>query len=216
QYEWPLEVQLKQERVGKRGTNASLQLLPKATGIAELQTQEDRFRLTNDRDSKDSRFTVSWRNADGSSASQAVSVVVPAGETQIIAAPKTTTGTSAPVLLLEGDEIDFDNRYFQSPPVAKPLRIFYHSDEDPDRTGAPLFFFKRALIETATFKPELNLKRFADPLDKLDWSLLNFVALSDPPGNVSMDPMRKYLAEGGRGLFIVRSVNSVAALAKLL
>ena len=66
QYKWPLEVEVVEERVGKRVTNASLQLLPKATGIAELQDQEDRFlRLSNDRDSKDTRFTVSWQNHDG-------------------------------------------------------------------------------------------------------------------------------------------------------
>ena len=216
QYEWPLEVEVVEQRVGTRGRNASLQLLPKVTGIAELQEREDRFRLTNDRDSKKSRFTVSWRHADGSEASQAMSVVVPPGETEIFTAPKTTTGTSAPILSLEGDDIDFDNRYFQSPPVAKSLRILYYSDEEPDQTQSPLFFFKRALIETATFKPELNTRRFSDPLDRLDWSLLDFVVMSDPPGNVSMERVRKYMEDGGRTLFIVRSVNSVPALAKLL
>ena len=217
QYEWPVEVKVTEERIGEKGrTNASLQLLPRATGIAELQKQEDRFRLSNDRDSKESRFTIAWQNADGTPASQPVSVVVPPGETEVLNAPKTTTGTAAPILQLEGDDIDFDNRYFQSPPVAKPLRILYHSDEDPNRTGAPLFFFKRALIETATFKPELTLKKFADSLNKLDWSLLDFVVVSDPLGNVPMEPMRDYLNEGGRGLFMVRSLNSVPALAKLL
>ncbi len=216
QYTWPLEVELVQETVGKRVTNASLQLLPKATGIAELQAQEDRFRLTNDRDSKKAQFTVSWQNADGSPASSPINVTVPAGDTQVLAAPKTTTGVPAPVLTLEGDDVDFDNRYFQSPPVAKPLRILYYGDEDPDRTGAPLFFFKRALIETATFKPELNLKRFGESLDQLDWNLLDYVVLSDPTGNLPMDGFRQYLEDGGRGLFVVKSVNSVPALAQLL
>lgn len=217
QYEWPVEVKVTEERVGERGrTNASLQLLPRSTGIAELQKQEDRFRLSNNRDSKESRFTIAWQNADGTPASQPLSVVVPPGDTEVLTAPKTTTGTTAPILQLDGDDIDFDNRYFQSPPVAKPLRILYHSDEDPNRTGAPLFFFKRALIETATFKPELTLKKFADPLDKIDWSLLDFVVVSDPLGNVPMEAMRQYLDEGGRGLFMVRSLNSVPALAKLL
>lgn len=216
QYEWPLEIAVVQERVGERRTNASLQLLPKATGIAELQEQEDRFRLSNDPGSKNSRFTIAWRHADGSEASSPVSVVVPPGETEILTAPKTSTGTAAPILLLEGDDADFDNRYFQSPPVAKPLRILYYSAEDPDRTGNPLFFFKRALIETATFKPELNLKKFGDPLDRLDWSLLDFVALSDPPADGALDPVRTYLEDGGRGLLIMRSVNAVPALSELL
>ena len=43
QYEWPVEVKVTEERVGEGArTNASLQLLPRATGIAELQKQEDR------------------------------------------------------------------------------------------------------------------------------------------------------------------------------
>jgi hypothetical protein len=216
QYNWPLEISLVQERVGNRLTNASLQLLPKAAGIAELQNQEDRLRLTNDRDSEDTRFTLSWQNADGTPASRPISVQVPAGETQVITAPKTTTGNPAPVLILDGDEEDFDNRYFQSPPVAKPMRILYHGDEDPDRPGAPLFFFKRALIQTPTFKPELTLKRSTDSIEQIDWSLLDYLVMSEPAGNTDMTPYRTFLEEGGRGLFIARSVNSIAALSNLL
>ena len=78
------------------------------------------------------------------------------------------------------------------------------------------FFFKRALIQTATFKPELTQKRSTDSIDQIDWSLLDYLVLSEPAGNLEMAPFRSYLEEGGRGLFIVRSVNSVAALAKLL
>lgn len=219
QYEWPQEVEVVEVRVGqdnRRATNATLQLLPRSTGIAELQQQEDRFRLYNDRESKDSRFAVHWENVDGSEASPPVSVVVPPGQTEILTAPKTTTGTAAPVLALEGDEVEFDNRFFQSPPVAKPLRILYHSEQDPDRPGNPLFFFKRGLIETATFKPELNIRSGSESLGKLDWDLLDFVVLSDPAGNVPMEEPKAFLEKGGRGLFLVRSTNSVAALASLL
>ncbi len=216
QYEWPAEVKVVEERVGERRDNASLQLLPRPTGVAELQEIEDRFRLRNDRHSKNTRFTVKWENADGSEASQPVSVVVPPGETEILTAPKTLTGTAAPVLALTGDETPFDNHYYQSPPVAKPFRILYQGDEDPDRRENPLFFFKRALIDTPTFKPELTLKTSGDDLDSLDWSLLDFIVLSDPPGSVAMKPYKTFLEEGGRGLFLMRSANSAAALAELL
>ncbi len=216
QYEWPLEVAVVERRVGETKTNASLQLLPKATGIAELQKQDDRFRLTNDRASKESQFSVSWRHPDGTAASQAIRVTVPPGETEIVTAPKTTTGASAAVLQLEGDDEAFDNRYFQSPPVAKPLRLLYHSNEAPDQRGGPLFFFQRALIETATFKPELNLKALTESLENIDWRLLDFVVLSDPHGNVPMDGLRSYFEGGGRGLFVLRSVNAAPTLAALL
>ena len=215
QYNWPLEVELVQERVGKAASNASLQLLPRASGIAELQKQEDRFRLTNDRASKAAKFRISWQNADGTAASSPISVTVPPGETEIITAPKTTTGIAAPVLVLEGDETDFDNRNFQSPPVAKPLRILYYSDDDPNKASSPLFFFQRALIQTDTFKPELTQKKLNDPL-QLDWSLLDYVVLSEPAGDLSMAPFRKYLEDGGRGLFLLQSPNAIPSLGKLL
>lgn len=215
-FSWPLDIELVPQAVGDRVSNASVQLLPQVTGIADLQDSDEQFRLINDRDSSKREFSVRWRQADGQPASEPLKVRLEPGETQIVTAPKTTTGIGAPVLALEGDDAAFDNAYYRSPPVAKPIRILYVGNDDPDSPDSALFFFKRALIETDTFKPELVQKRLEESLERIDWSLLDFVVLSDPATLTDVEPLREYASGGGRLLFLTHSATSVPVLGKLI
>ena len=218
QYPWPDDVELVTEALAPKdgNGNAFVQILPEAPEDNLMDAPARRVRITNHTDSGKTDFKLVWKTLEGTPASLPATFQVAPGTGKVVEAPLTTTGLPAPILELEGDTEDFDNKTYSGTPPEKPFRILYYGDDDPVSTQAELFFFQRALIPTKTFRPELTHRRSDQSLEDIDFSLLDFVVVADPPANDNITRIGEYLEEGGRALFVMRTTASAAALGALL
>ena len=122
--EWPSNVTVRFEPVtAAKPGNAAAQWL---AGGAEKEAESGmRFRVLNAAEAKSERFRLAW----GGGAEAALDVYVPAGQSRVVRVPKLPAGVEK--LVLTGDEADFDNTVWQSPP--KPRRVpvmFLGADAD--------------------------------------------------------------------------------------
>jgi hypothetical protein len=149
-YEWPKGITLSVEVVKARSTsNAALQLLGDADEADPKARAAVRVRVANSTDSKKEQFQVGWANsADGAFLGKPIEIYVPPGQSRIVPVPAPVADASPDRIKLKGDEDDFDNTVFVTPPAKAQLNIYYFGDESPRDTKQPLFFLERALQET--------------------------------------------------------------------
>jgi hypothetical protein len=214
---WPEKISLDFETLTAKGaTNASIQLLPEARGLSHVQQQSRYFRVENAAKSETDMFTIRWRNADLTSASEALTIKVPPGETEVLKAPGTTTGVPAPILELAGDDHDFDNKAYTEAIAARQLRVLYVGSEPDNDPQTALFFLRRALFPTRTLTPELT-RNFPDDTfepDVVRLFDLIVIASEGPLANAAV--FRDYVENGGRVLFLMHTPEAAEGLGGLL
>ncbi len=149
-FEWPKEIELRIESVkAKRPTNAGLQLVTETADNDKAGSEGPRVRVSNSSDSKREQFQVGWARAGQPGFVGApVDVYVPPGQSRIVQAPKSEPGLAADRLTLTGDDEDFDNTVFLTPPRAEQLNLFFlGADAEKDPTQC-LYYLKRAFQQT--------------------------------------------------------------------
>ena len=214
---WPEQISLDFENLAvAKPTNASIQLLPEARGISHVSQQARYFRIENAESSKTDMFTVRWRNADGTAASEALTVKVPPGETEVLKAPGTTTGVPSPILELSGDDHDFDNRSYTEAVAARQLRVLYVGSEPDNDPQTALFFLKRALFPTRTLTPKLDKKLPDDTFEPAIIRLYDLVVIAGEGPIANAGVFRSYVEQGGRILFLMHKPEAAEGLASLL
>ncbi|MEZ5327841.1 MAG: BatA domain-containing protein [Verrucomicrobiales bacterium] len=215
---WPEKIELEFENLTAKGvTNASIQLLPEARGLSHVKQQSSRyFRVENSLKSGTDMFTVRWRNADLTSASEALTIKVPPGETEVLKAPGTTTGVPAPILELAGDDHDFDNRAYTEAIAAQQLRVLYVGSEPDNDPQTALFFLRRALFPTRTLTPELTKKLPDDTFEPDVVRLFDLIVIASDGPLANAGVFRDYVENGGRVLFLMHAPEAAAALGDLL
>ncbi|TDU71264.1 putative membrane protein (TIGR02226 family) [Prosthecobacter fusiformis] len=113
-----------------------------------------RLRLSNTRDSKAANFTLAWEKGGA----EAITGYLPPGATRVLTAPPIADESQARTLLLTGDAWDFDNRVFIAPPQPRPVHILFIGDESTrNEAASPLFYLSRALQQTPTLLPTLQV-----------------------------------------------------------
>ena len=153
-FEWPKGVELQIEPVkAKRVTNAGLQLV---TDLADAGNSgpdaSPRVRVSNASDSKREQFQVGWARAGQPGFVGApVDAYVPPGQSRILLAPKAppvSPGPAADRLVLTGDDEDFDNTVYVTPPLTEHIALaFLGQDPEKDPTQC-LYYLKRAFPQT--------------------------------------------------------------------
>ena len=150
-YEWPKGIELRIEPVKtKRPTNAGLQLVTEmAEGDKTDSEAGPRVRVSNSSDSKREQFQIGWARAGQPGVlGAALDVYVPPGQSRIVQAPKATAELAADRLILTGDDEDFDNTVYLTPPTAEQISLlFLGQDGEKDTTGC-LYYLKRAFQQT--------------------------------------------------------------------
>lgn len=214
---WPENVSLEFENLKvEKPTNASLQLLPEARGVSHVTKQTRFFKIENASSSKTDMFTVRWRNADGTSASEALTVKIPAGETEVMKAPATTTGVPAPILELAGDDHDFDNLAYTEAIAARQMRVLYVGNEPDNDPQTALFFLRRALFPTRTLTPELTKKLPDDTFEPEVVRLFDLIVIASDGPLANAGLFRSYVENGGRILFLMHEAEAAEGLGALL
>ena len=134
-YQWPESVQAVLRRVEAVGsTNASLYLLPSETQSDD--TRGVRVRVANAADSPGQQFEVCWAGAESKELGSRIGISVPPGESRVVQIPPPPAGQNATHLLLNGDDHDYDNRYYVAPSLKTEGTVLYVGDEsdgDPEQ-----------------------------------------------------------------------------------
>jgi hypothetical protein len=215
-YEWPhgIEVRLEPVKAGRRN-NAGLQLVAEWEEVeAPFASVGPRVRVTNARDSQKERFQVGWsRTDDKQFIGPAIEVYVPPGQSRIVPAPAPVSGTD--VLLLKGDDDDFDNAVYIVPPEADRVEISFVGNDSEQDAAELLYYLKRAFQQTSHRVAQVVARRADAPLPPLAPENTPLVIVADSPGNAQIETLRAWLVDGKTVLFVMKSATAASAVARL-
>src|SRR6185503_7623156 len=110
-FEWPKNIQVRLERIKPRRTsNAGLHFVMEREP-ASTMASNPRVRVSNSRESSVEQFEIAWAGPIQPSPSNAtVKAYVPPGQTRVVQATTPPTNSEGSVLVLSGDDVDFDNK----------------------------------------------------------------------------------------------------------
>lgn len=209
-YEWPADVFVSVDVVQPRhATNASARLL-----VADEETNAGttaRVLIANANDSAAEQFQIRWAGAGSDAASEAV--VVPPGQTRVIALPRPKVEAASDHLVLTGDEEAFDNQFWSVPVRQEVVPVQYAGlDRDDDPDGL-LYYLRLALTDTPTRKVQLTTQApDAFLISPVDPPRLVVVTAALPPAGFEV--LDQYLRRGGTALMAPASAEAAAALTK--
>lgn len=144
-YEWPKGVELLLEPVAAlRSTNAGLQVMADGPDVGRSADAPARVRVSNSIDAKREHFQIGWVGEPGGAR---IDAYVPPGQSRVFLLPR-VKGLAADTVALTGDDEDFDNRSFAIPPVQQRPQIVWFGPDAADDARQPLFFVRRAFVET--------------------------------------------------------------------
>jgi len=206
-YEWPENMELEVKVIGSPGpTNAAPQLVASRDDPARSDDDETiAVRITNSIDAAKEHFALNW--ADGISAGmtdQPADVYVPAGHSSVVRVPVRTDGGPGGMLVLTGDDHDFDNALYVAPRFEQQVNILYVGAEDANDPHAMLFYVRRALSATRTFSPTISYIATA-----------SLIIIADAIEPESLAATRRYLESGRLVLLVMDSAEAAATLASL-
>lgn len=224
-YAWPPGVTLDAQivRTGS-GTNAGLHLsgesLPAefAADAAELRSGKAaagldaiRCRVCNEPDARSEQFTLHWHTAAGLVPDvEPLTVHVPAGASRVVRVARPTRAAQADRLVLSGDDYDFDNTLFLTPPHSEEVTVALFGSDPAEDTQGLRYFLERALVETPRRKVRLVAVAPDQPLDPAVAQTTRLAVVAEPPPADQAEELRRYLAAGGKVLLPLVTADSAA------
>lgn len=183
----------------KNPGNAGLQPV---ADITETAADVVRVRVQNSSDSRVEEFTIDWEDV---ASDDPVRVVVPAGQSRVVAIPRAEAAEGGTVLRLTGDSEPFDNVAWV-PRVERPRRLVaYLGEEAADDPQGLRFFLEGALSVSSLFDV-----RFAGPNDPLDSQRPSLIVI--PSGATVPDWVAESLKRGSVGLVVLTQADGAGDL----
>ncbi|MGE5194050.1 MAG: BatA domain-containing protein [Deltaproteobacteria bacterium] len=122
-FEWPERVPVVLRAVApQKTTNAFVHVLRDEE--EEGDVRDVRVRVVNAADSASDQFYVSWAGDPGETRAGEIGVYVPAGQSRVVRLPR-VAGTKADRIVLRGDDHDFDNTFYVTPPAVQQASVLY-------------------------------------------------------------------------------------------
>ena len=218
-YEWPKGVALVLEPVKARGTtNAGLQLVADSADTSRASETVVRVRVSNSADAQREQFKVGWARAEapGEFAGAPIDVYVPPGQSRVVAVPLVKSAPGLDRIGLKGDDEDFDNTAYVSPPAQQRLNVLWLGDDAPDDVRQPLFFLRRALSDTPRLAVNVVARTSSAQLtpDDVRTAQVIFVAAALPPAQAA--ELRAQAQAGKTVVFVPKNAAAAATLGLLV
>ncbi len=217
-YEWPKGVEVSLNLLKPRATsNASLQLVadPEDATDPKLAGQV-RVRVANVSGSRREQFKLGWALGNQQDFPvKPMDLYVPAGQSRIVAVPA-PTNVNPDRIVLRGDDDDFDNTVFASPPEAVRVQVMYFGNEPETDTRQPLYFLKRAFQETRHEAVAVVGVRPSDVLSPEQLRSSSLLIVGAPIGGTSAQSLRSEVMAGKTLLLIADSPGMQETLGELL
>lgn len=212
-YEWPEQVLVEFERVGKRNnvTNAAIQV------VADDKSDTLRVRISNTIEADKDLFELQWQDVFGGqsdSPDEVTSVYVPPGQSRVVVAPEQSNELASQRLVISGDEEPFDNICYVAKTAPWQVKVLYLGSDNEEQ--GLRFFLKPALPSTKSRQVKL-----------LDWNGSNAkpdvadedISLVIVGGELSADQLtwaRTWTKQGGQLVFVARDSDQALQLYELL
>ncbi|HUF63330.1 MAG TPA: VWA domain-containing protein [Verrucomicrobiales bacterium] len=216
QHDWPANMRFRPVPLEvHEPANASLQVLPREQDARLDEEPRRRARLLANAATKAGAVQLTWITAASKPLGQAVPVQIIPGASRIAEAPAFPTNETPAALALDGDTHDFDNRWYVSPPPETPFRILYYGPGDAASPDGNLFFLRRALLATPSFRPELVERTLDQSLEDLDLTSFQLTVATGEIPDDSLELLLPWLDGGGRILYLLDRPEAALALTRL-
>ena len=210
-YEWPKGVELLLEPVSaQRTTNAGLQLLADGAEVMRPADAPARVRVTNSADAKREQFQIGWAGDPGA---VRVDAYVPPGQSRVFLLPKSKSA-AADAITLSGDDEDFDNRAFAIAAVQQRPRVVWLGPDNAADTRQPLFFLRRAFVETPRAAVQVSARPAGAAPDPAELAAASLIFVGSGLDSTTASLLRAQ-AESGRTIVQVLRAADAATGASL-
>lgn len=202
-YDWPDDLPVEWLPVSpKSSENAGLQLVESTLNIADDRL---RVRITNAAASVKQRFVLNW--SDAKEEAKAVDVVVPPGQSRVVALPAPPNPALGQSLVLSGDEHPFDNRLWLPSRQPQPCTVLFVGRDQPNDTDGLRYYLDRALAANPRYITSIVT---ADAtLLPADRPSLVVAAEAEPAG---LDLLKKLRANGVATVLVPKTADDADAL----
>ena len=210
-FHWPKNVTVALEPVEADVTsNAGLLLAASSEDASDMEKTQTQVRIWNAADSETEKFTLAWQGNGGDEAE----IYVPAGRSRVVRAPA-KPGPGASVLLLSGDEEEFDNRLHIAPQLPRSINIVYVGNRPEDGPQGSLFYLQKVFQPSRFLLPKVTaFSQLPKPEDFRATDVQLAIAES-PVAKVNHEPLEQYLAAGRTLLYILNDENDLGGLQQL-
>jgi GNAT superfamily N-acetyltransferase len=146
-YDWPDDLPVEWvSPVPRSQANAGLQLVEATMNAADDRT---RVRITNALGATRQQLTLNW--VSGTHSVKCLDLVVPPGQSRVVALPAPPSGDFGPVLELSGDGDPFDNRLWLPSRQPVPCTVLFVGRDPADDTDGLRYYLERALASNPRF-----------------------------------------------------------------
>ncbi len=216
-YEWPKGTEVSIDVLKPRAaSNASLQLVSEAEDATAKSPGSARVRVSNSAGAKREQFKVGWASAEKSGfAGRPIDLYVAAGQSRIVSVPISSTA-SPDRILLQGDDEEFDNLVFASPPETARLNVTYigiEADTDPKQA---LYFLRRALQETRRQAVRVSPHLPGDIVSSAEAQASCLFIVTAPLSGESAEALRGQVLAGKTLLIVTSAASMRTTLGRLL
>ena len=217
-YEWPKGIELRVEplQARQRG-NAALHLVSDSDDLPSQASSGVRVRVSNTADSDHQQFKVGWAGPDGRRFGPApLDVYVPPGQSRIVSVPVTAGVAGLDRILLEGDEVGFDNTVFVVPPEVVQVAVLYFGGDSEKDARQPLYFLQRAFRETRRQSVHVRVRSPDAPLPVTEAQDAGLFVVTDPVSEPLAGALRDRVVAGQTLLFVLDDAAAGPSLGRLL
>ncbi|MDG2382318.1 MAG: BatA domain-containing protein [Pirellulaceae bacterium] len=197
---WPPQIGVDLRQVVPiQSGNASLHRLhpDSSTGSDELLV-----RVTNTPSSSTSEFELKWLTDEEEANPQYDrSLQVPPNQQRSV---RVKRHPSSRVLTLSGDHADFDNQHYIARSTAITKQLLHLGIAD-NTTQSLDFFLHKLVLDTPRYSVVSKTQWPPANLETLDPIACPLVVISQPVSENQYQPLRNYLTEGGRILFVLET-----------
>ncbi len=231
-YEWPKGVELIVEPAKVTNpTNAGVQLVAEAADSARAVDAPVRVRVTNAAESKREKFTLAWergtvaRNASdeanekraspaSGSVGAAIDAYVPPGQSRVFSLPLPKGADAGGVerIVLRGDDEAFDNTVYVIPAVQQRASVLWIGRDVAEDVKQPLFFLRRAFVETPRVAVNVIANAPAAALKPEDVAAASLIFVSEALPESAATGLRQEIEAGKTVVVVARSAQIAPTL----
>jgi hypothetical protein len=197
-YEWPKGVQVAIEVLKPRtSNNASVQLIPDAEDSTSKTFANVRVRVANAGGSKQEQFKVGWgTTGDSGFVGKPIETYVPAGQNRVVVLPVDQSAAAPSCIRLKGDDEEFDNLVFVTPPQSLRLSVTYVGNDTETDSRQALYFLKRAFQETRHQTVQIRAHQSGELVSADEAKASPLFVITSPLPDGMADGMRAQAAAG--------------------
>jgi hypothetical protein len=211
---WPQDVRVRIADLSRDAvSNATARVLP--DDVTPAVDAGRRVRVVNAADSRKETFSVLWEDAEGRQEEESrTRFYVPPGTSQVLRVPRAASLT-AERLVLQGDECEFDNRFFVRDRSRQQISIACITDDAPDDPAGQLYFLERVVPESRTRVVQVDRYPPDRSIVWQDGRTPRVLIVTGAVADEVAEQLEQFVREGGVLLAVVADENALGSLRPL-